>query len=92
MKKISILDTSICTENIGDKIIMDFAMKEIEKEFGNSFYVHIPTHDVIWKNSYRHVKTSDHAIACGTNMLSSNMNRYNQWKINLKDSFLQYYR
>lgn len=86
MKKVSILDTSICTENIGDKIIMDSASKEISNIFKNSFYVNIPTHEKISRSSYYHIKNSDYTIACGTNMLSSNMLKYNQWKVNLVDS------
>lgn len=86
MKKIAIFDTSICTENIGDKIIMDFVTKEIFKIFKDSFYVTVPTHDIIGKMSYNQIKTSDIKLVCGTNLLSSNMNKYNQWKINLYDS------
>lgn len=86
MKKITLLDTAICTENMGDKIIMDSANRVIKETFNDSFYVHLPTHDKIGRMSYKHIKTSDFIFACGTNMLSSNMNRYNQWKINLIDS------
>lgn len=87
MKKITVLDTSICTENMGDKIIMDSAKEEIINIFQDAFYVHIPTHDIISKPSYRHAMSSDYRLVCGTNLLSSNMNKYNQWKINIKDSF-----
>lgn len=86
MRKISILDTSICTENIGDKIIMDSAANEISNIFKDSFYVNIPTHEKISSNSYYHIRNSQYTIACGTNMLSSNMLKYNQWKVNIIDS------
>ncbi|WP_407269620.1 polysaccharide pyruvyl transferase family protein [Radiobacillus sp. PE A8.2] len=86
MKKITLLDTSICTENIGDKIIMDSVNKEVKEIFQDSFYVRVPTHDIIGKPSYEHMNTSDAVIACGTNLLSSNMNKYNQWKIGVKDA------
>lgn len=86
INKITIFDTSICTENNGDKIIMEYASKEINNIFKNSFCVNIPTHDVISKPSYSHINSSNYSIVCGTNLLSSNMNKYNQWKINLFDS------
>jgi polysaccharide pyruvyl transferase WcaK-like protein len=87
IKKITILDTSICTENIGDKIIMESCDNQIKGMFQENFYVNIPTHDVIGKASYYHLKTSDFKFICGTNLLSSKMNKYNQWKINLYDAF-----
>ena len=86
MKKILVLDTSISTENIGDKIIMDYCNNIIKEIFGDSFYVNIPTHDVISSHSYNHSKSSDYRLLCGTNLLTSNMNKRNQWKINMKDS------
>jgi polysaccharide pyruvyl transferase WcaK-like protein len=87
LNKLSIFDTSVCTENLGDKIIMDSAMEEIRSIFGETFYVHLPTHDKLGFPSYKHIKNSDFKILCGTNLLSSNMIKYNQWKINLIDTF-----
>ncbi|MEH7225243.1 polysaccharide pyruvyl transferase family protein, partial [Bacillus sp. JJ1566] len=87
MKKITLLDTSICTENNGDKIIMDSINREINNIHGDFFQVNLPTHDKIGINSYKHIMSSDLVYACGTNMLSSNMWYYNQWKINMVDSF-----
>ena len=86
IKRIAILDPSICTSNIGDKIIMDSAEKEIKSVFKNAFYVKIPTQEIIFKMSYKHIKNSEEKIVCGTNLLSSNMPFYNQWKIGLFDS------
>ena len=87
MKKITLLDTSIATENIGDKIIMSSIWQVINTIFPECFYVCVPTHDVIRKQSYAHMNTSDYRFCCGTNLLSSNMDRYNQWKVNIVDSF-----
>jgi len=83
--KIALFDTSIATENLGDKIIMDSTMKELRKIFESSFYVHLPTHDKLGFPSYKHIKNSNYKFVCGTNLLSSNMPFYNQWKINLLD-------
>jgi polysaccharide pyruvyl transferase WcaK-like protein len=87
MKIITILDTSICSSNLGDRIIMDAVDKYLTDLFDGDFFIKIYTHDVISKASYRNIKSSNYTIVGGTNLLSSNMNHYNQWKISLLDSF-----
>lgn len=87
MKKISVFDTSFCSSNLGDQIIMDAVGKMLNDIFERDFFIKIQTHDVIGKSSYKTIKDSDYAIVGGTNLLSSNMNFYNQWKISLLDSF-----
>lgn len=86
MKTISILDTSICSPNLGDQIIMDAVNSNLQEIFGNALFIHFPTHERIWLTSYRLMKKSDLIIIGGTNLLSSNMNSYNQWKVGLLDS------
>ena len=86
MKKITILDTSIASENIGDFIIMDSVNRELKKIFSLDMLFYSLTHDKISKATYRLNKISDYTFIGGTNLLSSNMNSYNQWKINFIDS------
>ncbi len=86
MKTISVLDTSICSSNLGDQIIMDAITNVIEEIFSNALTIHIQTHDVISKTSYKYMKGSKLKLLGGTNLLSSNMNCYNQWKVSLWDS------
>ncbi len=86
MKKITVFNTAICSENIGDYIIMDSVDREIYNLFYNDMIFETLTHDVVSKPTYRLNKTSDYSFVGGTNLLSSNMNKYNQWKINLIDS------
>ena len=83
MKKILLFDTSICTDNLGDYLIMEAIKIELRKFFPNDFFIHIPTHDKLGENSINKIKISDFKFVCGTNLLSSNMNSYNQWKINI---------
>lgn len=87
MKKITIFDTSIVSENIGDFIIMDSVNRELKELFKNDMIFYSLTHDKISKATYRLTKISNYSFIGGTNLLSSNMNDYNQWKINLIDSF-----
>jgi len=83
MKKILLFDTSIGTDNLGDYLIMEAIKSELRNIFPNDFFIHIPTHDKVGKNSINKINISDFRFVCGTNLLSSNMNNYNQWKINI---------
>lgn len=85
--KITLFDPSICTGNLGDAIIMHCARRQIKNIFPGSYLINVQTHDILGDASYKAINSSDYAIICGTNLLSSNMNKYNQWKVNLIDSF-----
>jgi polysaccharide pyruvyl transferase WcaK-like protein len=87
MKKITLFDTSICSENIGDFIIMEAVKTEVSMLFTDDMIFQSLTHDKISKSTYQLNKISDFTFIGGTNLLSSNMNSYNQWKINLIDGF-----
>ncbi|MBF2057302.1 MAG: polysaccharide pyruvyl transferase family protein [Cyanobacterium sp. T60_A2020_053] len=87
MKKLVVLDTAVSSSNLGDQIIMDAVYGYLKQIFSGDFFVNIPTHDVISRTSYYYLRESDYAIVGGTNLLSANMNSYNQWKIGLYDSF-----
>lgn len=84
---ITVLDTSVCTENLGDFVIMDAVRGQLSDVFPTAMFLHTTTHDKISRPSYNLVKKSHFSFVGGTNLLSSNMNRYNQWKVGVKDSF-----
>lgn len=69
-----LLDVAQYSENSGDSIIMHYANKVFKELYPNSNLQHIPTH--------RHTQEVAHAdktaikFVCGTNMLTSDMNRY----------------
>ena len=86
IKQVSILNTSISSNNLGDYIIMDSVKKELNDIMPDSFFVELQTHDKLGKVSYKNLKKSNLSIVGRTNLLSSNMNSYNQWKIGLIDS------
>ena len=81
MKRIVLFDTSILSENMGDKIIMDYCMKQINEVFPDSLQVHVPTHECIGKQTYRFTDVADYLILCGTNILRANMKHSSQWNI-----------
>jgi polysaccharide pyruvyl transferase WcaK-like protein len=87
MKKITVFDTSIASNNIGDFIIMDSVNRELKELFKKDMLFHSLTHEKVSKATYRLNKISDYSFVGGTNLLSSNMIKYNQWKINLIDAF-----
>jgi polysaccharide pyruvyl transferase WcaK-like protein len=66
---------------------MESVREVISEVFTNPTVFHTGTHDVISRNSYLLNKQANFSFVGGTNLLSSNMNRYNQWKINFYDSF-----
>ncbi len=86
MKRIVEFNTSLVTENNGDAIIMSYCDEILRKLFQDSFFISIPTHEHIFIPSYKFIIKSDHQFVCGTNLLTSKMNRYAQWKIGLHDS------
>lgn len=83
---ITIMDTSICSANVGDYIIMDSVRHELNELFVMHQKITVPTQEKIHYTSYQRIKEAEYAFVGGTNLLSSNMNKYNQWKINLKDT------
>ena len=88
MKKIAILDTSICSTNLGDQIIMSAVESHLNEVFKDDFFIKIPTHDSIGKNSHRELESSNYKIVGGTNLLCSNINSYRQWRLNPYDALV----
>ena len=86
MKTIAILDTSIASTNLGNYVIMDSIRETLLELYSDAFFVYFQANDVISKQSYRLINQSDLRFLGGANQLSSNMDRYNQWKITLWDS------
>jgi len=84
--KITLFDTYVCSDNLGDSIIMDSVREHINEMFPDSMVMYTQTHEKISHSTYSIIKKSNFSFVGGTNLISSNMNFYNQWKINLIDS------
>ncbi|MTK13124.1 MAG: polysaccharide pyruvyl transferase family protein [Clostridiaceae bacterium] len=82
MKVISVFDTTISEYNLGNQIIMDSVERELDNIFGNRFQYNIP-YQQINKKVGKCIKQSDFTFFGGTNSLSSFMNKYKQWDMNL---------
>lgn len=82
MKIISVFDTTISEYNLGNQIIMDSVERELESIFGNRFQYNIPYQQINNKVG-QCIKQSDFTFFGGTNSLSSFMNKYKQWDMNI---------
>ena len=87
IRSISVFDTSIATQNIGDEIIMDSVYNELYDILKDDMFLRIPSHEVIGIASLSLIRKSPFAIVGGSNILSSAMNNYKQWRISLSQSF-----
>lgn len=85
-KKIAKLSPAISSYNLGDYIIDDYCNDILRELFGNAFFVNIPTHEHLSELGCTHIASADHSIVCGTNLLTSHMQKYRQWNINYKDA------
>lgn len=84
----TLFDVSVCSTNLGDQIITEFVMKELNKLLLNHQITNVPTHDFIGLHAYKQILRSKFSIVGGSNLLSSNMPFYRQWKLKLFDPLI----
>jgi len=88
MKKIALFDPSLHDSkgnhsfNLGDIIIYESIKKFFDEYFDTFDIVRIPTHTYINKKHRKIINESELVFVGGTNLLSSNILKYNQWKLN----------
>lgn len=75
------------SDNLGDLIIQDAVLREIHSIFGDQNIIRFSTHVPPEDDQFKLMQSCSHILVGGTNLLSSNMNQYNQWKIWLLDAF-----
>ena len=91
MKNICLFDPSYenarksLSPNLGDVIIQESVLSELRNMFPGCKIISIPTHSKIrWRDAGKIIFSSFRFVG-GTNLLSSRMDEYNQWKINMLD-------
>lgn len=84
-KIVPLFDVSICSNNLGDQIISHYVRRELDAYFNHKQVVSIPSHDYLGIHAYKALWQSTHSLVGGSNLLSSNMPFYRQWKIRLGD-------
>ena len=72
--------------NLGDLIIQKAVLREINQLFGDQPIVKISTHVPLEERHLKLIQESSVVLVGGTNLLSSQMNHYNQWKIFFRDA------
>lgn len=84
---ISVLDTRIPDNNLGNYIIMEAIDKFLDDQFKDEFVVRIPYMDNFGKQSIKYMKDSRMIFIGGTNILSSHMFMYKQIGLNIRNSY-----
>lgn len=70
----------IASKNLGDLIIFESVQKELVSIFGDREIITISTHDYPEKKHIRLIQQAEHTFIGGSNLLSSDIRKYNQWK------------
>ncbi len=83
------IDPSICSLNLGDYIISESVSSVLGDVFPYMQKAKIPSQDIWWSGSYRVLKNSSLSFVGGTNLLTSNMPFYRQWKMSPVDIFFK---
>jgi hypothetical protein len=81
---ISIFDTRICDNNLGNHIIMDSIDKVLHEMYPEAFFVSLPYLESIGDVACDYNQASDYTFFGGTNSLSSEMRTYRQWGLDAK--------
>lgn len=68
--------------NLGDLVIYDSVSSFLKTKFKSAEIIRISTHTPINKRERALIKDSDLCFVGGTNLLSSDLKEYNQWKSN----------
>jgi len=78
----SVFDTGVLSYNIGNEIIMDAVMNQLDLMFPNDFIIRLPIED-IGRASRRYNAISQHTFVGGTNALNGDIRHYRQWDLSL---------
>lgn len=87
MKTITILDTTVASDNLGDQIILDAVKDVLQEVLPEAYPYHVATHEYMTRISKSLLAKSDVAFVAGTNILASNMEARVLWKLNPWDAF-----
>lgn len=83
---ISVFDTSICDNNLGNQIIMEAVEEQLHELFPTGFFLRLPYLDSIGPESIRYIQESAHVFFGGTNALSAEMETYRQWGLDASNA------
>lgn len=78
---IGLIDPSIGTTNLGDLIILDAVQSNLKAKYPKDMFTHFPSQLYVSFEDRYLLNKMDWFFVSGTNLLSSNMDVRNQWKI-----------
>ncbi len=81
METITIVDTSISTDNTGDEIIMESVNEIISEIFSDSYIFRVSSHDALSERTRSFIRKSSWCFIGGTNLLSSDFKPWSLWKL-----------
>jgi polysaccharide pyruvyl transferase WcaK-like protein len=84
---VTIFDTSVSSDNLGDHIIMDSVNQIIEEIFPKDYIYRVPTHECISRITYGWTKKSKYVLVGGSNIVCQIARGSSSWKLNIKDFF-----
>jgi len=86
--RLGLIDPAVANDiNLGDHIISAAVRGTLVDELGLVETARVPSIRRLDRDQRRGLRSADIVVVGGTNLLSSNMNSYNQWKVNLFDLY-----
>lgn len=82
---IVIFDPSVGTTNTGDEIIMESVDFELRNIFPRAYFIRIATHEYFSRATHKLLRNCDYVFVGGTNLLTSHMLLYRQWKVGVRN-------
>lgn len=74
-------NTSACTDNLGDYIIMYYCRDVLEELYEEREYIDVPTHVELSQDEEDKVKYTKYKFVCGTNLLTSHIEQWWNWRL-----------
>ncbi|WP_421656725.1 polysaccharide pyruvyl transferase family protein [Leptothermofonsia sp. ETS-13] len=75
------------SSNLGDLIIQEAVNRELNEIFRNQEIIRFSTHSFLEPEHLKTIRACPLIIVGGTNLLSSNMDAYRQWRLSLRHAF-----
>lgn len=79
--KIVVFNTAMDTDNMGDHIIMHYCSNVLNEIMNNAEYISISTHTVPSEDQGEKVKQCKYKFVCGTNLLTSHIEEWWNWRL-----------
>jgi hypothetical protein len=86
--RVVVLDVSIGSKNVGDEIIADAVLRVAREVAPTGHIIRLPTHIPLGLDGLRVIRKAQLVLVGGSNLLSSRMLRYRQWKVGYKESLI----